>query len=237
MPKDTLYYDAESVRYSRKRYPAKATTYVQAFYLRRLAIVTEFVRSLAYGQPISVLEVGCADGVILRSLYAALPKMFSSLTGVDVSERMVQTARVESAGLPIRYAVRSGTQEEPRDLVIEVGVLNYVPDFEQELLSLRAAIAPNGHALISLAGKGSLWHRLKRTGDEFADFQNYTDYETVIMKHFSIVAMAPVGLFVPYLWRVPVLARAIQPLAERALVAAPGLFHERIYLLTPSQPS
>jgi SAM-dependent methyltransferase len=233
MQKDTAFYDAESRQYSRKRYPEQAATYVQSFYLRRLAIVTGFTRALAKRKALSLLEIGCADGIVLRRLLEALPGGFSSLMGVDASPQMVEAARELSTGLPIEYAVR-GEALAPRDLVLEVGVLNYVPNLEQELDALRAAIAPRGHAIISIAGMGSLWQRLKREGGGFAHFRSYAEYEAAIRARFSIVARRPAGLFIPHIWKAPALARVIQPAVE-ALVAPvpPGLFHEQLYLLAP----
>jgi SAM-dependent methyltransferase len=233
MAKDIAYYDAESGQYSKKRYPERAATYVQSFFLRRLALLTGLVCEYACARPVSLLEIGCADGVILRKLFAALPEAFSSMEGVDISPRMVEAARKLSEGLPMTFAART-ENIPPRDLVIEIGVLNYVPDFEQDIARLYDSVVLGGRAIISIAGTGSLWHRLKRTGEDFAHFLPYRTYEAALRKRFAIIASEPVGLFIPYLWRLPGIARFIQPTVERMLaLVAPGLFHEKVYVLVP----
>jgi SAM-dependent methyltransferase len=233
MEKDSAFYNAESERYSRKRYPKRAVDYVQAFYLRRLAIVIALVRPLVRAGRLSVLEIGCADGIVLRRLLASMPGSFSSLAGVDSAPRMIDAARELSAGLPIDFSVRECTLV-PRDLVLEVGVLNYVPNLKEELAALSGAIAPGGHAIISVAGTGSLWQRLKREGGGFAHFRPYGDYEATIRAQFSILACQPVGLFIPHLWKVPAIARLVQPACETIFAPfLPEFFHERIYLLRP----
>lgn len=234
MHKDTGFYDAESARYSARRYPAVPRTYVQSFFLRRLSLLVSLVRSLAVKRTLSVLEVGCADGIILRSLRDSLPDAFSSMLGVDISSQMVETARALNGDRPIRYVLRGEGQTRTFNLVIEVGVLNYIADLDGELSSLRAAVAPEGRAIVSLAGAGSLWHRLKSEDAGLAHCESYRHYEALLKERFDIIATRPVGLFVPHLWKVSALGRALQPLLEWLFAPlVPAWFHEKLYVLRP----
>jgi len=230
MQKNTAFYDAESDRYSSKRYPPVVRSHIQAFYRTRLqALLVYLERNASPGA--SLLEIGCADGVVVRAIDDAFPHRFSNIKAVDISEKMIAQARRLSAGRNIKFSLRA-QEERTYDFVIEIGVVNYT-DASQEFSEARRTLAPGGRYVVSVAGTESLWHRLKpREETGFRDFRSYREYEALLREHFTPEAVVPVGLFIPHLWKVPVLARPLQRAAEAIMrPIAPDWFQEKIYYL------
>ena len=233
--KDTHYYDKESSQYSGKRYPAHPSTYVQSFYLRRLKLVLSLVGKTVRGGGLRLIEIGCADGVVTRALYDRFSDVFSDIAGVDISPKMIEEAKAQAGERRISFGLRDTyTFIGKYDLVVEVGVINYA-DEEEELRFARRITGDRGYYLCSIAGTSSLWNRLKPDEDKgFNNFRSYAEYEAAIREHFTILASVPVGLFTPHIWKVPALARIVQPLCESVLSPFfPNLFHEKLYLLKP----
>jgi len=233
MPKDTSYYDAESGIYSAKRYPRVVTTYVQSFYQSRLRTLTSAVRGKVR-QGGTMIELGCADGVVTRALYDLFHNVFSEVVGVDISRGMIERAKEMSSDRNIKFFLREeGCQWSRYDLVVEVGVINYA-DAERELEFARTIVHPDGVYICSVAGRDSLWHRLKPEDKRFRNFLLYSEYEELMRKHFFIASTSSVGLFIPHIWKVPAVARIVQPLIELVLRRiAPNLFQEKVYVLRP----
>ena len=233
--KDTHYYDKESSQYSGKRYPTRPSTYVQSFYLRRLKLVLSLVGKTVQGSGLRLIEIGCADGVVTRALYDGFSEVFSDIAGGDISPKMIEEAKAQAGERRISFCLRDTyTFVGTYDLIVEVGVINYA-DEEEELRFARRMVGDSGYYLCSIAGTSSLWNRLKPHEDKgFNNFRSYAAYEAKIREHFTILASAPVGLFIPHIWKVPALARIVQPLCESVLSPLfPDLFHEKLYLLKP----
>ncbi len=233
--RDTAYYDAESKQYSSKRYPEVPSSYIQSFYLRRLAIARSIIAETIHGSGLSLVEIGCADGVVTNALYDTFSDVFSGIAGVDISAGMIEVAQAHKGNRNITFGLRDTYAFAPKyDLIVEVGVINYA-DENEEISFARKIIADTGFYLCSIAGTDSLQSRLKRDERKgFDNFHSYAVYEAKLRERFEIVKIAPVGLFIPYLWRLPALARIIQPIAETIMAPiAPSLFHEKLYLLKP----
>ena len=231
--RDTRYYDAESVQYSSKRYPARARSHTQAFYLRRLEIVKDLIRAYVHGTDRSLIEIGCADGVVTYALYDAFPGIFSHVDAVDISPKMIDQALAQRGNRRIAFGLREGfVFRDHYDLAVEVGVINYADD-DQEIAFAHRMTAPDGCYLLSIAGSDSLLNRLKPgQADGFNNMRSYAEYEAKLRERFCVVRAVPVGLFIPHVWKVPVLARIIQPIAEFIMAPiVPNLFHEKVYLL------
>ncbi len=229
--RDTSYYNQESVQYSEKRYPRVAASYLQYFYLRRLDIVKDYLARAVHA-PVRVLEVGCADGIVIRRLFADLPGKFREIVGVDIAEDMIQEARHSNTSPQIRFCLRSELSvSEQFDVVIEVGVVNYA-SVDEELHAAQAHMREEGRYILSIAGTNSLKNRLKGE-DGFNDFRSYHIYEDMIKEDFIVERVIGCGLFVPYLWRFPSVARLVQPVAEwlANALGARWLCHEQVYLL------
>lgn len=233
--RDTPYYDAESVQYSSKRYPQVPSSYIHFFYLRRLAIVTSLIRKTMHGSNLKLIEIGCADGVVTYALADTFAKFFSDISGVDISPKMIEAANAHKGSRKIEFGLRPTYQfRKPYDLVVEVGVINYA-DAGEEIRSARDLTGENGYYLCSIAGADSLKNRLKHDEEKgFNNFLTYREYEAKLRERFTIEQAIPVGLFIPHIWKVPALARVIQPLCE-AISAPffPNLYLEKVYLLKP----
>ncbi len=243
--KDTAFYNKASDTYSSRRYPEKSTDYNHFFFKRRLDVVIDILEDVVPRmQNPSLLEVGCADGVVLRRVFEKFGMGISSYAGIDIAPRMIEVAHKKHAGTPLRFSIRDpkkcfgGKGGSSWDILIEIGVLNYA-DFDLEIECVERSLSVAGYYICSVAGNGSLWDRLVRVDKRFENFMSYAEYETKIRRSFDIVRAYPVGLYLPKLWRVPAIARIMQPISESCIRPfLPGLFHEKVYLLKRfSRPS
>jgi SAM-dependent methyltransferase len=237
MPKkDTEFYNKESSVYSQKRYPSVAKSYTQFFFKERLRFTINSIREIIKGkQDLSLLEIGCADGIVLEHISKELGTQFSQLIGIDISPGMIHAAQKKYKESTMIFKERKDyTGMSLHDLIVEIGVINYA-SLADELEYIASHVKAGGHAIISLAGTGSLWDKRRKDDTGFNNFFSYSDYEREIMKHFTIIKRIPVGLPIPVIWRVPVLARVIESLAEKCMrEIAPDLFHEKVYILKAS---
>lgn len=231
MLKDTVYYNKEVSMYSQKRYPETSTDYVHFFFKKRRAILMRILRDVVRMHPeaSALLEVGCADGVILRNINEQFPQ-FKKLVGVDLSPGMVAEA-IEQSPKDIEFHVRTNETQPYFDVVVEVGVLN-LADLEGEFTFAKRSLKSGGYYICSLASRTSLRSRLKNTSIHFAHNFSFSEYEQILREHFSILEEEAYALFVPFLWKVPFLGRLLQPIFEVVgKIAWTDLFHEKIYLL------
>lgn len=232
MIKDTAFYNKASGHYSADRYPAVARSYTQFFFKRRLDIVMRELRYLLGGKKgLTLLEIGCADGVVLRAVDTVFHDSFSDVVGIDTSSDMIKRAAMLSFGTGIRFLMRGEyIEKELLDVVIEVGVVNYA-DVDEELEYAEKILKDTGVYILSIAGKNSL-NGYFGGGVGYKNFSPYHDYEDKIKKKFTIEQVIPCGFFVPLLWKSPIVGRVIQPALEKIFSRiAPDLFHEKIYIL------
>jgi SAM-dependent methyltransferase len=231
--KDTEFYNEISATYSRDRYPARARSYGQFFFKRRLAKVLEVLREKISDteRQYSLLEVGCADGIVIRAIYDTFTVRFSLLHGVDISPNMIEAAKNNHAQTPIQFTARNTKGEgAPYDFVVEVGVINYT-DVAEEIEQAYVATKDNGYYIASYAGKGSLLDRFKPGKKGFGNLVPYPMFEALARKKFIIEQVIPVGFFIPLLWRFPALAAPIQVVIESLCSRIfPNLAHEKIYI-------
>ncbi len=228
--KDTTYYNAESTKYSLKRYPNRLQTFTQYFFTRRLALTLSMLKR--YARPATrLLEVGCADGVVVRAIQNSLPDTFAAIQAVDISPDMISVAESQTpADSGIVFSQRMN-KDLPGiyDVIVEIGVLNYL-DVPSEIPVIASSLVSQGLYVCSVAGKSSLQYRVK--GGDYKDIRSYAEYEHIFNTSFELVYKVPVGFFAPLLWRVPVLARILQPFIEwigRRI--APLLALEILYVL------
>jgi SAM-dependent methyltransferase len=229
--RDTTFYNRESVQYSEKRYPPVAESYLQYFYLRRFDIVKDYLAQ-AIDTPVRLLEIGCADGIVIRKLSGDLPGKFREIVGVDIAKDMIEEATRKNTSPQIRFCLRDELPvDEQFDVVVEVGVVNYA-SVDEELDAAQAHMREGGRYILSIAGTNSLKNRLKGE-DGFSDFRAYHIYEDMIKEDFIVERVMGCGIFVPYLWRVPRIARIVQPVVDALcnVLGARWLCHEQVYLL------
>lgn len=231
MEKDTAFYDAESAQYSGKRYPARARTFTQFFFKERLRrTLGEIGRFVSGKQGLSVLEVGCADGVVARAIWKAHGGAFSNILANDIAPEMVRIAQERNADTPIHFEQRTGHEVGPYDLIIEIGVLNF-STLKDEYAEVERLLAPDGRFICSLSSTTSLQHRLKGS-DGYRHLRSYREYEKELTERFDIVRAIPVGFFVPWLWKMPPLGRLLQPLVDHlGAFLMPNGAHEKVYVL------
>ncbi len=230
---DTInFYDSESSQYTKKRYDGKTESYFQFLFKRRRQILLGFIGSL---KPVDwrLLEIGCADGVLLKKLVQKFPEGFKSLVGIDISPKMIDKA-IETTKNPIvTYHLRDEEKdsESKYDLILELGV--HVYNLEEEMLFVSKKLPRDRYFIYSAASRNSIHARIKLKDKEYLkDYMSYDGYEKILRKYFRIVSSKPYGLFIPKLWAFPALARIVQPIVDALLRnVIPSLFHEKIYLL------
>jgi SAM-dependent methyltransferase len=229
--KDTAFYNTESAVYSAKRYPVRPETFTQYFFKARLACALSLLDSLLQKKETSVLEIGSADGIVARAVWEQFPNTRAHFDAIDISPEMIRVASTRHADTAIQFSVRkahelSGTY----DLVLQLGVLNYL-DIDVELPQIQKILAWGGHYVCSISASSSLQHRLKGS-DGYRHLHSYEEYEALLRQHFFVRHTEAVGFFIPFLWRIPMLARFTQPIVEwfgKNLV--PALALEKIYVL------
>ena len=224
------YYDNESKIYSSKRYPTLVNTFVQYLFKKRLEIALDMVAPYEYD---SVLELGCADGILLRQLVSRFPGKLSRLVGVDISPLMIKQARIMTpADMSIEYQMVSETPKEKFNLIMAIGFMN-VQLWQNEISYLLGHLRADGYLLISFANLHSL-HSMMKNEETSSSVLRATPstYRKMLKVDFDIIAYKPYGFFVPKLWALPGFARFFQVFVDYLLAhILPSLFHEHLYLL------
>ncbi len=144
---------------------------------------------------------------------------------------MVEEARKKNESINAEFLLRSEYINRPSvDIVNETGVINYA-GFDADIQFVYDNLKDDGWCVLSVAGTGSLLNRLKGEKD-FIDFRSYAEYEKLLHEKFVIHHTEGCGIFVPHLWKLPMLARIVQPLAEAVFGKLfAGLCHEKVYLV------
>lgn len=227
------FYDLISDHYARDRYLSGVTTFVQFSYVRRLKFVMVFVRAaLSQAMKARVLDVGTADGYVLRRIYDNNKDSIALMVGNDISSKMLEEARRQSVGYPVTYILRDEGLVGKFDLLMEIGV--HIPNLTCEVAWISEQLQPSGYAVITVVNKSSWYSRLKlRNKSYLRDYQTFKTYERILSGTFDILQSRSIGIFIPKLWLLPVsVARPIQTVLEwvsERLI--PNMMHERIYLL------
>lgn len=234
MQEETVnFYDKESGIYTAKRYPNLVESYTQYIFRTRLNIFLSFLKKGQHVIPPnpSVFEIGCADGIVFKSLEESFPHRFPKLVGVDISPGMVAEATKQNTNNNTSFALRDNVPPALYDMVLEIGV--HVYDLEAELAYVAQFLKPQGYFVYSAAGAKSLYKKIKMKDKDYSnDYLPYSSGEEVLRKYFSIEDSAVYGLFVPKLWQIPALGRFLQPVVDSIFqFIAPELFHEKLYLL------
>jgi trans-aconitate 2-methyltransferase len=102
-----------------------------------------------------VLDVGCGDGRVTAAVAARVPR--GSVLGVDPSRDMVAYASAQFAGTNLRFEVGDARRLPYRaefDFAVSFNALHWVPEQEAALRSIRAALRPDGRALLRLVPAG-----------------------------------------------------------------------------------
>lgn len=232
MIKNLEYYQKESQNYSDKRYPETDTDYVHFFFKRRLDLLIMYLDSVLKDKTNQeVLEVGCADGIVSRSMMVCFDNI-KTINAIDVSSAMIDSARQQTKNKNISFFLRGQEPKKLYDVVVEIGVVN-LTDREVEYNYALDSLKEGGLYICSLASRTSLRSIIKfnEHRDGFAHLLSFDEYEKELAEKFEIVRSTPYGLFIPWLWKAPRLARHIQPFIDKVLSPLEVVFHEKIYLL------
>ena len=98
-----------------------------------------------------VLDVGCGDGYITRSIAARLPR--GSVVGVDASPRMIEAARshADPPGTDVGFRigdVRDLPFVAEFDVVVSFNALHWVIDQVAALTAIARALRPDGRVVV-----------------------------------------------------------------------------------------
>jgi trans-aconitate 2-methyltransferase len=117
-----------------------------------------------------VLDVGCGDGRITARIASMVP--MGSVLGVDPSVTMIRFSQdkwsnYQSSRLQFEVAdARRMPFREEFDLVVSFNALHWVPEQQEALASIRAALKPHGKAQLRFVPHGerkSLEHVIRET--------------------------------------------------------------------------
>ena len=176
-----------------------------------------------------VFEIGCADGVVLRALDTHFKKYISTMVGIDTSPEMIEVATKTNGSISSFY-LRGSEPATISDLILEIGVINYA-DVSTDIVYVHNRLSERGVYVLSIAGYDSLNARFGH-GKGYNNFLSYKEYEALIQKYFVIDVVVPVGLYIPFIWRIPFIALPVQYVFECLFTPfVPNLFHEKIYFL------
>ena len=102
-----------------------------------------------------VLDVGCGDGYVTRSIAARLPH--GSVVGVDPSPRMIAAANQAPVAGNLRFEVGDVTTmsfADEFDLVVSFNALHWVRDQASAYRNISAALRSSGRALLQFVCAG-----------------------------------------------------------------------------------
>jgi len=108
-----------------------------------------------------ILDVGCGTG----NFSLELARMGVKVTGIDISEPMLATARYKAAeaGLETEFlkadALNLPFNDNTFDKIVSVTALEFVSDLKAALAKCYRVLKPGGRMVVGLIGGNSLWSR------------------------------------------------------------------------------
>ena len=103
-----------------------------------------------------ILDVGCGDGSLTRTLAAGLPR--GSVVGIDASVQMIDAARRVQQPPSLRFLhldVLDADFRDEFDVVFSNAALHWVHDHRRLLGVLHRAVRPGGAIRLNFAGDGN----------------------------------------------------------------------------------
>jgi ubiquinone/menaquinone biosynthesis C-methylase UbiE len=134
----------------------RGNTPVAEFFHERMMHVDELLKSIPGGR---LLDVGCGPGILLDHLAGRGFELF----GVDLSQAMIAEAACMTVRDQPRLAV-AGIEALPYadatfNVVLVLGVLEYVHKLEVALREIARVSHPNAIVIISMLNRGSIYWR------------------------------------------------------------------------------
>ncbi len=230
---DTSFYDKESGNYSEKRYLTVPNTYNKFFFQRRLKLlINKIDKYINNKSDLVIIEDGCADGFVIRTLVSKFKKNISKAIGVDISPLMIDKAKKSELENLLSFSVKDELNKDIKaNILLAIGFVS--PGiFEEEFDFIKSHTDNNSLIILSLVSNNSLFAKLKLKNMEILkDYWDYKSYENLLKNDFEILDSISYGLFVPKLWSLPRIAMLLQPIFEIIFGIFPNLFHERFYFL------
>jgi trans-aconitate 2-methyltransferase len=121
------------------------------------AMIADAVTGLDVEPGECVLDIGCGDGYLTRMIADEVPSGIA--VGVDASPRMIATAHAAAAerGSAARFAVADARRlpfAETFDAVVSFNALHWVPEQDQALSQIAAALKPGARATVQMVCAG-----------------------------------------------------------------------------------
>jgi 2-polyprenyl-3-methyl-5-hydroxy-6-metoxy-1,4-benzoquinol methylase len=146
--------------------------------------------------PVSVLDVGCGEGVLVQRWAQRLPG--GRVVGIDLEEDSIQAGWAEHAAPNLEYRVVEATTlpfaDAEFDLVSAIEVLEHVPDPERTLTEMARCGAR--HLLVSVPreplwralnmARGAYWRELGNTPGHLNHWSRRTFVE-LLSRHGQVV--------------------------------------------------
>ena len=127
--------------------------------LYNVAILTEqpkFLKLIGNVRGKKVLDIGCGTG----RYSIELTKKGATVTGVDISEKMLEIARKKSKKLKINFKRANATnlpfKDNEFDLVISALAIEHVKDYKKAISEMIRVCKPNGHIIFSMLHPNTL---------------------------------------------------------------------------------
>lgn len=156
-----------------------------------------------------ILEIGVGQGVVLEAIAKRGGKNIRSLTGIDLSERLMAMARQK---VPAAKIVRGDAEslsfaDHSFDMVFMVDTFQYLLDFDKALEEVKRVLRPSGSFLVTVPNKswilfpGYIAKRknIQPVDDHFFDFD---EAKNLLERHgFKILSYRGADAFRFYGWK------------------------------------
>lgn len=102
-----------------------------------------------------ILEAGVGQGVVLKNIQRRGGKNIKSLTGIDLSDRLIEMARnlVPQAKILKADIEQMPFPNDSFDFVVMVDVFPYLLDFDKALEEVRRVLRPDGKFIVTVPNK------------------------------------------------------------------------------------
>jgi len=101
----------------------------------------------------SILDIGCGTGHLTK----AIAEADAHVVGIDSSASMIETARTTYPDLKFLVAdARNFSFPTPFDAVFSNAALHWIPEAEEVVRSIAAALKPGGRFVAEFGGKGNI---------------------------------------------------------------------------------
>lgn len=169
------------------------------WFVGRRAILTDVIKTLAKGERLAILEVGCGTGGNLEMLGG-----FGDVTGVEPDAQARELSAARSSATVVDGRLPDGLALEPRsfDLLAAFDVLEHLDDDSAGLKASVACLKPGGRAVLTVPAFPSLWsyhdeqhhHKRRYTKADFEALVRAAGLEIDRVSHFNTSLFVPAFL-------------------------------------------